>query len=289
MPFKTFTSGEILTASDVNVMLARQAIAVFDDAAARTAAIASPVEGQFSWRKDDSVLEYWNGSSWEEFVTGEPYATVSDTPTGSYTDGGVDYAYWTFTSNGTLTVTEPGLLDILCVGGGGGGARNGGVRAGGGGGGVRYGVFHVDATTHSVTVGASGSGHYNASAGNPGPGGQGGASIFGSVLRAGGGQGGWAFSGSASSASVGGTNDGGSPGGLKIGDGDADGGGAGTASASAGISLNYTGSSVTYAAGGSGSSTSVATANTGNGGNTSTTAGNNNGGSGVVVVRVRVE
>jgi hypothetical protein len=66
VPFKTFTAGEILTAADVNTQLMRQMVAVFDDATARSAAIASPVEGQFSFRKDDAVLEYWDGSSWTE-------------------------------------------------------------------------------------------------------------------------------------------------------------------------------------------------------------------------------
>lgn len=66
MTFKTFVSGEILTASDVNSALGSQIIATFADAAARTAAIASPVEGQFTFRLDDAVLEFWNGSAWTE-------------------------------------------------------------------------------------------------------------------------------------------------------------------------------------------------------------------------------
>jgi hypothetical protein len=67
VPFKTFVSGEILTASDVNSQLMNQMISVFDDATARDAAITSPVEGQFVFRKDDAVLEYFDGSAWEEF------------------------------------------------------------------------------------------------------------------------------------------------------------------------------------------------------------------------------
>jgi hypothetical protein len=70
MPFKTFVAGEILTASDVNTFLGAQAISVFADATARDAAITSPVEGQFAFRTDDDVLEYWDGSAWEEYATG---------------------------------------------------------------------------------------------------------------------------------------------------------------------------------------------------------------------------
>jgi hypothetical protein len=66
VPFKTFVAGEILTASDTNVQLMSQMVAVFDNAAARTSAIASPVHGQFTFRKDDAVLEFWDGSAWTE-------------------------------------------------------------------------------------------------------------------------------------------------------------------------------------------------------------------------------
>jgi hypothetical protein len=69
MPFKTFVAGEILTASDVNTQLMNQAIAVFADASARDTAITSPVEGQFVFRTDDDVLEYWDGSAWEEYIS----------------------------------------------------------------------------------------------------------------------------------------------------------------------------------------------------------------------------
>jgi hypothetical protein len=64
--FKTFVAGEILTASDLGSFVASQAIAVFDDATARDAAITSPVHGQFAFRKDDAVLEYFDGSNWTE-------------------------------------------------------------------------------------------------------------------------------------------------------------------------------------------------------------------------------
>jgi hypothetical protein len=69
MPFKTFVAGEILTAADVNSFLGNQAIAVFADSGARGSAIASPVEGQFSYLTGDDVLEFWDGSAWTEYVT----------------------------------------------------------------------------------------------------------------------------------------------------------------------------------------------------------------------------
>jgi len=64
--FKTFVAGEILTASDTNQFLGGQMVAVFDDATARDAAITAPVHGQFVFRKNDAVLEYFDGSVWTE-------------------------------------------------------------------------------------------------------------------------------------------------------------------------------------------------------------------------------
>jgi hypothetical protein len=61
--FKTFTTGEVLTAADTNGYL-MQGILVFASAAARDSAITSPQEGQACYLKDtDSVLTY-SGSAW---------------------------------------------------------------------------------------------------------------------------------------------------------------------------------------------------------------------------------
>jgi hypothetical protein len=42
----------------------QQSVAVFTNAAARTAAITSPVEGQLTYLEDTNLYGYWNGSSW---------------------------------------------------------------------------------------------------------------------------------------------------------------------------------------------------------------------------------
>ena len=47
-------------------------------------------------------------------------AATGGTGVTSTTVGGVNYAYTTFTSTGTLTVTKAGLFDVLLFGGGGG-------------------------------------------------------------------------------------------------------------------------------------------------------------------------
>lgn len=61
--FKTFTTGEVLTAADTNGYL-MQGVLVFADAAARTAAITSPQEGQMSYLKDTNSVESYSGSAW---------------------------------------------------------------------------------------------------------------------------------------------------------------------------------------------------------------------------------
>ena len=61
--FKTFNTGDVLTASEVNGYL-MQGILVFADATARDAAITSPQEGQFAYTKDNNSLWYYTGSAW---------------------------------------------------------------------------------------------------------------------------------------------------------------------------------------------------------------------------------
>ena len=66
--FKTFTTGEVLTAADTNGYL-MQGVLVFADAAARTAAITSPQEGQMSYLKSDDAVYKYDGSSWVNIDT----------------------------------------------------------------------------------------------------------------------------------------------------------------------------------------------------------------------------
>ena len=58
--FKTFATGDVLTASDVNGYLMQNAW-VFADAAARTAAVTSPQQGNLSFLKSTNSLEYYSG------------------------------------------------------------------------------------------------------------------------------------------------------------------------------------------------------------------------------------
>jgi hypothetical protein len=65
--FKVFQDGNVLTASEVNGFMMDQMIMVFEDAAARDAAILSPSEGMFAFTKSDDQLRFYNGTGWGIF------------------------------------------------------------------------------------------------------------------------------------------------------------------------------------------------------------------------------
>lgn len=69
--FKTFNTGDVLSASDVNTYLMQQTVMVFADSAARSTAIgASVAEGMLSYLKDTNETSYYDGSSWVVLSTG---------------------------------------------------------------------------------------------------------------------------------------------------------------------------------------------------------------------------
>jgi hypothetical protein len=90
--FKTFTTGEVLTAGDVNGYL-MQGVLVFASSAARSAAITSPQEGQYSYLKDTNATEYYDGSAWIGAPVGDITAVntaVTSGLTGGAASGAVD-------------------------------------------------------------------------------------------------------------------------------------------------------------------------------------------------------
>ena len=61
--FKTFATGDVLTAADTNGYL-MQGIWTFANAAARDAAVTSPQEGNTCYLKDTDVIQCYSGSAW---------------------------------------------------------------------------------------------------------------------------------------------------------------------------------------------------------------------------------
>jgi len=124
----------------------------FANAAARDAAIPSPVQGQMCSLNDDNKGYRYDGSEWILFSGAGP-ANFTNTATGTYTTGGIDYKYITFTGSGSLVVDRAGFADVFALGGGGSGDGSGG---GGAGGGVFVGQVYLPAATLTATVGAGG-------------------------------------------------------------------------------------------------------------------------------------
>lgn len=73
--FKTFSVGEVLTATNVNTYLMQQTVMVFATAAARSSAITAPSEGMVTYLSDSNSLWYYSGTAWVEIVT-DPIALI---------------------------------------------------------------------------------------------------------------------------------------------------------------------------------------------------------------------
>jgi len=77
MPRKTFTAGEVLTATNVNTFLMDQTVMTFADSTARGSAIGTAIaqEGMLTYLEDTDGLELWNGTAW---VSATPASGGSD-------------------------------------------------------------------------------------------------------------------------------------------------------------------------------------------------------------------
>jgi hypothetical protein len=92
--FKTFNSGDVLSAADVNGYL-MQGVLVFASTAARDAAITAPAEGQFAFTKDTNSLFYYDGAAW---VASGAAGDIEGVTAGTGISGGG--------TSGTVTVTN---------------------------------------------------------------------------------------------------------------------------------------------------------------------------------------
>lgn len=112
---KTFVTGDVLTAADTNGYL-MQGVWVFANAAARTAAVTSPQEGNMSYLKDTDSTEYYSGSAWVAVGGSTPtwttYTPTVTAQTGSITTYTATGRYWKTgkfcTVTNTINVTNIG-------------------------------------------------------------------------------------------------------------------------------------------------------------------------------------
>lgn len=106
---KVFAAGDILSAADVDGYLMDQSVMKFASAAARSSVIGTAASaGMVSYRTDGTVVEFYNGASWQNVATDTPSGTVvSAAYTATATDVGA-----TIVANGTAayTITIPDIL-----------------------------------------------------------------------------------------------------------------------------------------------------------------------------------
>ena len=62
--YKQWTTGAVLTSSDINTYVGDQVVMVFASSSARSSAVSSPTEGMVSYLKDTNAIEYYDGSAW---------------------------------------------------------------------------------------------------------------------------------------------------------------------------------------------------------------------------------
>ena len=222
------------------------------------------------------------------FASGVGAAVYSDANTGTYTG----FAYKTFTSSGTLTVTTAGFADIVVCGGGGQGGSGTTLSGAGGGGGAGGSIALTNAYlpvgTWTVKVGGAGAPSVVATYASPSgglggslragwpvanvgaDGGSGGGGGGGGAYAGGTGLGPYGFDGGSTSGANGGASGGGGAGALganSASSGNGGNGGAGTTTNIAGTTPTgaYVAGSYAYGGGGGGG-TYNATAGTGTSG-----------------------
>jgi len=97
--YRTWNTGDAVSAADFTSYIATQSVLIFADASARSSAVSSPVNGMVSSLTTDNVISIYNGSAWIDVididtmtVSGGNY-TVTGTMTYGADGSGVDVTF----------------------------------------------------------------------------------------------------------------------------------------------------------------------------------------------------
>ena len=108
--WRTFTSGAVLTAAQVQNFLQDQVVQVYSNSAARSSALGTAVSsGMLSFLTTGAQLDYYNGAGW----TGLNYTSITNSTVSAYTVTAADHNR-TFVSSSTAaqTIVVPDVFEI---------------------------------------------------------------------------------------------------------------------------------------------------------------------------------
>ncbi len=108
--WRTFTSGAVLTAAQVQNFLQDQVVQVYATTAARSSALGTAVSnGMMSFITTGAQLDYYNGAGW----TGLNYTSITNSTVSAYTVTATDHNR-TFVSASTAaqTIVVPDVFEI---------------------------------------------------------------------------------------------------------------------------------------------------------------------------------
>jgi hypothetical protein len=110
--FKTFITGDVLTAADTNGYL-MQGVWVFANAAARDAAVTSPQEGNVCYLKDTDAIMTYSGSAWVAVGGGKVKQVIFGSTATSAANTTTTYADTNLTATITPTANTSKVLVLV--------------------------------------------------------------------------------------------------------------------------------------------------------------------------------
>jgi hypothetical protein len=113
--YRLYTTGDVLTAAQVQFNLQNQSIMFFANAAARDAALTGVVvEGMFAYLADTNTTVYYDGAAWQSFGTGDVTGLTAGTGI-TITNASGPVPTIALSTNGTLTSPKE-TVEIVAAG-----------------------------------------------------------------------------------------------------------------------------------------------------------------------------